>query len=127
MAVVYSLAVRNARLQVVANAIDAGPGNGLLLVKTAGGNMISTIVLDKPCGVVAGGVLTFSGLPRTDPGAAFGGVAALGQLADSTGLVVADGLTITTAGGGGDIIISQNPVNAGDVVSLIAISTITGN
>lgn len=125
MAVVYSLAVRNARLQVVANAIDAGGGGGLLNIGTAGmGVILSTIVLNSPCGVVAGGVLTFAGTPLVDLGAAAGGIAAEGQITDSVGTVVISGLTVGLAGA--NMIISQINVSAGDIVTLLA-GSITGN
>lgn len=123
MAVVYSVAVRSARLQVVANAIDAGVGSGRLLVGTLGmGTLIVNIPLAKPCGVVAAGVLTFS-VPQV-ANASAAGLAAEAQMTDSAGTVVISGLTVGLAGT--DLIISNNPVGNGAPVSFIS-GQITGN
>lgn len=126
MAVVYNVNVRNARLQQVINAIDAGPGNGQLKLGTAGmALLLSTIVLNKPCGTILNGVLTFSGTPLVDPAAVNGGLAGAGQITDSAGTVVVSGLTVGL-GGPVDIVIDQLALLPGSVVTFTA-GTITGN
>lgn len=126
MSVTYNQNVRNARLQVVANAIDAGSGNGILVVAAAGGApIITSITLAKPCGTVASGVLTFSGLPLTQI-AGLTATAGTAYLTDSTGTVVASGLTVGLPGSGADLIMSQVGVVGGDILTLTA-ATITGN
>lgn len=125
MTVVYNLTVRNNRLTQVVNAIDAGAGNGKLVIGTAGmGTILSTITLNKPCGVVAGGVLTFSGVPINDPSAAATGTAAAAIITDSTATTVISGLTVGLAGT--DIIISLATITAGSIVTFTS-GTITGN
>lgn len=125
MSVTYNTNVLNSRLQVVLSAIDAGAGNGILTIGTAGMAVIlATIILAKPCGTVATGVLTFLGVPLTDSYADSTGTAAAAQVTDSTGTVVISGLTVGTAGT--DMIISSTTVTQGDIVSLTA-GTITGN
>lgn len=125
MAVVYSIPVRNARLQQVVDAIDAGAGSGILKIGTAGMALIlSNIILSKPCATIAAGVLTFANLPLTDPSAILGGTATEGEITDSSGNVVISGLTVGLAGA--DLIISATNINAGDTVSFIS-GTITGS
>lgn len=125
MSVIYSVAVRNARLQQVVNAIDAA-GPGFLKVGTVGmGLVLTSIPLAVPCGVIAAGVLTFA-TPQVDFSADAAGNAAAGELTDSAGTVVASGLTVGIAGSGADLIISVIHINAGDVVTFIS-GTITGN
>jgi len=80
----YNLNIENARLQVVANAIDAGPSNGFLRL-LSGASIISSFQLARPCGVVANDVLTFSGMSLIDPAAAATGLATSGRVEDSTG------------------------------------------
>ncbi len=120
MAVVYNLAVRNARLQVVVAAIGAGAH---LQVLDAASLVLTNILLASPCGTVAAGVLTFT-TPRIDGGAAAAGFAASGRIVDSANTVVVSGLTIGLAAT--DLIISQIHINAGDVVTFVS-GTITGN
>lgn len=124
MSVVYNTDVINARLQVVANAIDAGAGSGILSIGTSGmGVVLCTIVLAKPCASIAAGVLTFLGVPLTDSYAQQTGTAAAAEIADSSGAVIVSGLTVGISGT--DMLISQTTITQGDVVSLTA-GTITG-
>jgi hypothetical protein len=126
MSVVYNVNVRNARLQQVVNAIDAGPGNGRLQIGTP--NMavvLSTVILNKPSGTIAGGILTFSNTPLVDPLAANTGLAASGQVTDSTGTVVISGLSVGTSSAF-DIQISLPNISAGSIVTFTS-GTITGN
>lgn len=120
MPVNYSVAVRNARLQAVVNAIGAG---GHLQVLSATSTVLSNIPLASPCGTIAGGALTFI-TPQVDFGAPAGGNASTGRLVDSANTVIADGLTVGLAGT--DLIISQIHINAGDIVTFVS-GTITGN
>ena len=125
MTVTYSTAVKNDRLQVVVDAIDAGASNGRLQIGTSGmASVLATILLADPCGTVASGVLTFSGLPRTDSFADVSGTAAEAQITDSDGTVVVSGLTVGTASA--DVVISTTSISIGDVVSLLT-AAITGN
>ncbi len=125
MSLIYSLAVRTARLQQVINAIDAGAGSGKIQIGTAGmGLVLSTVVLLKPCATIAAGILTFSGTPLNDPSAAATGFATAAQITDSTGLVVASGLTVGLAGT--DIIITLQNITVGSIVTFVS-GTITGN
>lgn len=127
MPLVYSLAVRNARLGVVLSAIDAGAGPGLIQLGTAGmAIVLSTVVLLKPAGTIAGGVLTFSGTPLFDVGAAASGLAVAARITDSAGTIVADGLTVGLPGSLANVIIQAQNIVAGIPVEFVS-GTITGN
>jgi hypothetical protein len=120
VAIVYSVAVRNARLAAVVAAIGAG---GHLRIFSSTNLLLSSIPLATPCGVVAAGVLTFT-TPQTDFSAVNSGNASTGQLVDSANTIVASGLTVGLAGT--DLIISSIHINGGDIITFIS-GTITGN
>jgi hypothetical protein len=70
MAVIYTTAVKNARMSAVVAQIDAGSTAGVLQIGTTGmASILAEIVLADPSGTVSGGVLTFSGFPRSDTSA----------------------------------------------------------
>lgn|SRR5262245_3623103 len=127
MPIVYAVTLRNNRLQQVINAIDGGAGNGKIQLGTAGmGLVLSTVTLLKPCATIAAGVLTFSGTPLVDPGAAASGTAAAAQITDSTGTVWASGLTVGLSGSGANVIINSVNITAGGIITFQS-GTITGN
>lgn len=128
MAVIYSTAAKNARLNAVAATIDAGSGPGVLQIgTTAMGTVLATIVLADPCASSAsGGVLTFSGFPRSDTSADANGTAAAARIRDSDGNDVITGLTVGVAGSGADIIFESVSFNVGEVITLNS-ATITAN
>jgi len=116
LAVNYSTTVANSRLTVVRDAIDGGPAAGTLEIgTTAFGALLVSITLADPCGTVATNVLTFSGMPKS--GVASGtGTAAAARFKDSTGTIVADGLTVGTSGT--DVIIDNVSIASGQTVNL---------
>lgn len=122
MAVNYSTAVKNSRLTVVRDAIDGGPAAGTLEICTAAyASVLATVTLNDPCGTVSSGVLTFSGTPIAAT-ASNTGTAAIARLKDSTGTVVADGLTVGTSGT--DITVNTTSLTSGGSVSVTS-ATIT--
>jgi hypothetical protein len=128
MAVNYSTAAKNARLNAVAATIDAGSGPGVLQIgTTAMGTVLATIVLADPCAASAsGGVLTFSGFPRSDTSADANGTAAAARIRDSDGNDVITGLTVGLVGSGADIIFESVSFNVGEIITLNS-ATITAN
>lgn len=128
MAVIYSTAAKNARLDAVASVIDAGSGAGVLQIgTTAMGTVLAEITLADPCASAAsGGVLTFSGFPRSDTSANNTGTAAAARIRDSNGNDVITGLTVGTAGSGADIILDTTSIDAGETVTLNS-ATLTAN
>lgn len=127
MAVVYSIPCINNRLLGVVTTIDAGAGNGLLVL-LANSTVICTITLQKPSGTASGGVLTFTG-PLLGTAAAAGSVTTA-QFQDSTGAVVASGFTTGIPLSGSDIIISNGInstfINTAQSVQILS-ATITGS
>lgn len=122
MAVVYSTTVKNSRLTVVRDAIDAGSAAGYIEIGTSGmGTVLATINLADPCGSVSGGVLTFSA-PVSDTNADATGTAAEARIKDSNGTVIISGLTVGTSGA--NINLSSLGITAGDTVTLSS-ATIT--
>ena len=125
MSVNYNTATLNARLQAVVGQIDAN-GAGRLRIGTAGfGTILSTIQLVVPSGTVAGGVMTFSGLPLADPLTTVSGTAAEARIEDALGTIVVSGLTvgISTAF---DIVMTTTTISSNQTIALTA-ATITGN
>jgi hypothetical protein len=122
VAIVYSTAAITARLSGVITAIDAGPGNGVMLLLN-GGVTLATITLAKPCGVAAAGVLTFT-VPATDIAADATGNADGARIQDSTGAVMISGLTVGIPLSGANVTIANGLnstlVTVGQVVTLIS-------
>lgn len=114
MTVTYDAATKTARMQAVADKIDAGSGPGTLEIGTAGmGTVLATITLADPCGTVSGSVLTLSGFPRSDTSADATGTAAAARIRDSDGNSRITGLTVTATGGGGDVQLGTTSITAG--------------
>jgi hypothetical protein len=116
MPIVYSTAVKNTRMTAVRDAIDGGAGAGKIDIYTAAyGALLVSIALADPCGTVAAGALTLSGMPKTGAGVAAGN-AATAKIVDSTGTVIADGLTVGTSGA--DITIDNVNIAVGQTVNI---------
>lgn len=126
MSVNYNITLLTNRLQLVANAIDAGATNGVLRLLNSGGTILSSLSLARPCGMAANGVLTFSGMSLIDPAAAAGGSATAARVEDGDGTTIISGLTVGT-GSTSEIVMSPtNFITAGQTVAVTA-ATITGN
>lgn len=124
MAVVYSTAVKNSRLTVVRDAIDAGSANGTLEIGTTGlGSVLAVLPLADPCGSVSSGVLSFSA-PVSDTAADAAGTAVEARIKDSSGTVVISGLTVGTSGA--NINLSSTNIAVGDAVTLSSASITHG-
>lgn len=124
MAVTYTTAVKNARLDAVTAQIDAGAGAGKLEIGTTGmGTVLATITLGDPSAAAASsGVLTFSGFPRSDTSADATGTAAAARIRDSNNTDIVTGLTVGTSGS--DINLDSVSITAGQTVTITS-ATIT--
>lgn len=124
MAITYTTAVKNARLDAVAAQVDAGSGAGKLEIGTTGmGTVLATITLGDPCASAASsGVLTFSGFPRSDTSADATGTAAAARIRDSNNTDIITGLTVGTSGS--DINLDSVSITAGQTVTITS-ATIT--
>ncbi len=118
MAITHEVAHRNSFAGTVSAAVDAGAGAGLCVLK-AGVNSAATIVLNDPAftGPVAG-VLTLDVAPVPEDPNATGDASMVDtmEFQDSVGNVVFTGDDMA----GGDLTLSKNPIDAGDVVQMTA-------
>jgi hypothetical protein len=121
MAVNYTTAVKNARLDAVVTAIGS---TGVLEIGTTSmGTVLATIALGNPAGTSTGGVLTFSGFPRSDTSADATGTAAAARIRTSSGGTdIVTGLTVGTSGS--DINLDSVSITAGQTVTITS-ATIT--
>lgn len=115
MTVTYTTAVKNARLDAVVTAIGA---TGVLEIGTTGmGTVLATISLGNPAGTTSGGVLTFSGFPRSDTSADATGTAAAARIRTASGGTdIITGLTVGTSGS--DINLDSTSITAGQTVTI---------
>jgi hypothetical protein len=126
MTVIYSTAVKTARMTAVRDAIDAGGAAGRLeICTTAYASVLATITLGysgASTGTVSGDVLTLAGFPRSDTAADATGTAAIARIRTSAGVDVVTGLTVGLTGS--DINLDSLSITAGQTVTL-ASATIT--
>lgn len=126
MAVNYSTAAKNARLEAVVSVIDAGSGPGVLQIGTSAmGTVLAEFTLNDPSGTVSAAVLTFSGFPKNATAGATG-TAAAARIRDSNGNDVITGLTVGVSGSGADIILATTAIDTNETVTLNS-ATITAN
>lgn len=118
MAVTYTTAVKNARMDAVAAQIDGGSGAGVLQIGTTSmATVLAEFTLNDPCAAAAsGGVLTLSGFPKSDTSANNTGTAAAARIRDSNGTDIITGLTVGTSGS--DINLDSVSVTAGQTVTI---------
>lgn len=114
MAVVYTVAVKNARLDAVTAQIGT---SGKLEIGTASmAAVLATITLNATAAAAAsGGVLTFSGFPKTVAASATGAAAAA-RIRKSDNTDVITGLTVGTSGA--DIILDSTSITSGQNVTI---------
>lgn len=115
MAVVYTTAVKNARLNAVTTAIGT---TGVLEIGTTGmAAVLATISLANPAApAAASGVLTFT-MPQSDTAADATGTAAAARIRTATGGTdVVTGLTVGTSGT--DIVLDNLSINVGQQVTI---------
>jgi len=121
MAIIYTTAVKNARLDAVIAAI--GTTGVLEIGTTEMGSVLATIPLANPAGTTSGAVLTFSGMPRSDTAADATGTAAAARIRTATGGTdIVTGLTVGTSAT--DIVLDSVNITTGQLVSITA-ATIT--
>lgn len=117
MAVVYTNAVKIARMNAVTTA--AGTTAVLEIGTAAMGTVLATINLGNPiAGAATGaGVLTLSGFPRSDTAADASGTAAAARIRTATGGTdIITGLTVGTSGS--DINLDSTSITTGQTVTI---------
>ena len=121
MAVTYTTAVKNARLDAVITQI--GSAGVLEIGTTSMGTVLATIALGNPAGTTSGGILTFSGFPRSDTSADATGTAAAARIRTASGGTdIITGLTVGTSAS--DINLDSVSITAGQTVTITS-ATIT--
>lgn len=139
MSLGLSTDLRNARLQLLADALDATSNPGTLklysgtfpgtgVAPTEGNTLLATLTFSLPCvdtGGIAGGVLTFDAI--TDALAVADGNAAWARAADGDDGFVLDFKSVTVAGGGGDIILNTVSITDDSPVKVISATITEGN
>lgn len=116
MAVNYTTAVKNARLDAVTSAIGT---TGVLEIGTAGmASTLATIALGNPAAAAASaGVLTLAGFPRSDTAADATGTAAAARIRTASGGTdIVTGLTVGTTGS--DINLDSTNITTGQQVTI---------
>lgn len=124
MAVIYNMTVKTARMVVVRDAIDVGPGPGHLQLGTVGfGLLLVALDLNDPCGAVANDVLALTPPPIDAVGVA-SGTAAAARIVDGNGLVVVDGLTVGTISA--NVLLTTTTINVDQTVDLVSVTITHG-
>jgi hypothetical protein len=114
MSVNYSTVVANARLDVVKTALNAS-GGGDVILKTSGAAALCTVPLETVIGAPVNKVLTIISTSKQGTANA-AGTAALADLVDGAGTVVASGLTVGTSAA--DIILNDLAIANGSLVTI---------
>lgn len=132
MAIAYSTALRNARLNQVTASVDAGSGAGLLRIydgtRPATGGTPTTLLAeltfsDPSFGAASGGVLTASAITQ-DAAANATGTATWFRVVDSAGTFVMDGNVGTS---GSDLNLNSTSISTGVAVSITSFVLTEGN
>lgn len=114
MAITYTVAVKNARLDAVVAQIGAA---GKLEIGTAGmATILGVITLDATAGTSSGGVLTFSGFPKSDTAADASGTAAAARIRTAGNTDIITGLTVGLSAS--DIILDSVNITAGQTITI---------
>lgn len=134
MTVGLNVTLRNARANLIRDAVDAGPGPGLFRVYdgtrpatggTATGLLAELTFSDPSAANASGGNLTFSAI-TADASANATGTATWGRMVDSTGAFVED-FSVGIGGSGADFILNTVSITAGVQVSCTSASQLEGN
>lgn len=132
MAMGLATAIRNSRLNVIRDAVDAGAGAGLFRVydgsRPATGGTATTLLAeltfsDPSASNASSGVLTFNAI-TADASANATGTASWGRMVDSTGAFVGDFSVGTSAA---DFILNTVSITSGVQVSCSSATITEGN
>lgn len=132
MALAYNTTLRNARLDEITTAVDAGAGAGLVRIydgtRPATGGAVTTLLAeltmsDPSFGAAAGGILTANGI-TDDSSANATGTATWFRLVDSDSNFVMDGDVGTS---GSDLNLNTTSIQAGLPVSITSFIITHGN
>lgn len=132
MAIGLATTIRNAMLDAIKTAIDAGAGAALIRIydgsRPATGGTATNLLAELTCSdpsapSASGGVLTFNSITQ-DSSANASGTATWFRIVDSSGTFVLDGSVGTS---GADMNLSTTTIVAGQPVSLTSGTITAGN
>jgi hypothetical protein len=134
MALQFSVALRNARLNVIESTIGTTPKlylrTGAVPANAAAadsGTLIATIDLPSDwAGAASAGAVALINLPVSATAAAAGVIAHF-RIKDSTGATTHIQGTVTETGGGGDLIVDNDTVEIGQTIQLTGYTLTEGN
>jgi hypothetical protein len=126
MAISYSQALQNTRMDAVITAIDAHASPATLEICTAAyAAVLVSLTLSDPSFVRSGSkpntLITLQGVPKS-ANASNTGTAAVARIKEGGGTVIADGLTVGTSAT--DIVLNSTSITSGQQVSITS-GTIT--
>ena len=132
----YSESIRNARLDLITSALDAGSGPGVLQIyagnrPTTGTavtdqTLLGTLTFSSPAAPAAsGGILTFSTITQDDA-ADTDGTATWARAADSDGTFVGD-FSVGAIGSGADIELNVITIVESGPISIATATITAGN
>lgn len=116
MPIIYTTAVKQARMTAVVTAIGA---TGVLEIGTTGmAVVLATIAMNNPAGAAVDGTLTLSGFPKNDTADATGTAAEARIRTATGGTDIITGLTVGETASGADVILDNTDINAGQTVTI---------
>jgi hypothetical protein len=135
MSIGLATPLRNARLQAIIDALDAGTGSGKFLCYTAPrpatGAAITTqtllgmLTLSDPSGTVTGGVLTFSAIADDASADADGDIAFVRAVDSNDNFVMDMGAGVD--GSGAEVIFNTVTTRTGGVIQMLSGALTEGN
>lgn len=119
----YGADTKTARMQAVADMIDAASGPGKVVLGTTGmATVLVEIPLADPCGTVSGDTLTLDLDPVVEAEAVAVGTIAAAVITDGDGNVVCGAMSAGTSGT--DVVVDNVAVAVGQIVR-VTVGTIT--
>jgi hypothetical protein len=135
MTIGLSTDTRTARMQALADKLDAAPTPGKFLLYTTprpatgaaitSQTLLGTCVLSDPCGTVSAGVLTFAAISNDTNADNNGDILWVRGLNGDNGFVIDMGAGVS--GSGAEIIFNTLTVQAGGVIQILSGSLTDGN
>ena len=119
---IHTTAAKDALCNGIKDTIDADLSAGTIKLYLANETtLVSTVVLQYPCGVVSGGVLTFSTTMADSGAVGNASPVAHFKVTDNSGDEVFSG-TVTGIGGGGEIELDDTTIDNGDTVTITSLT-----
>jgi hypothetical protein len=120
VSIVYNSAVKDARMNVVLDAIDVGTAGSIELLDS-GDVLLASAPLNLPSFIEASQALTMITSPTVQcASAAASGIATKAQIKSSAGTVIISGLTVGV--GAGDVRINDTSIRLGELIRFSSVT-----